>query len=277
MFRSIAWLFVLLLAVSTIASCAPQAPAALPTPETGQSPGVDGTPLPVASATPETDKQVPGGLVPSKAYINAVALVEPEREGAPWTLHIEGDLADGCTRIAEVRQNWSGDALVVEIIATRPAGMVCTQALVPFTREVTLDTAGLADGTYTVQVGEYELPLTIGANATPTAPASKSAGDLLIRPAVVEDVEILDRGDPSAIRVMVSGYYPDGCTKFHGTTQAVDGARIVLAVETKRPRDAMCTMAIVPYTETVTVDVSGLAPGAYTLDVNGLTRELTLP
>ena len=277
MFRSIAWLFVFLLAVLTMASCAPQAPAALPAPEPRQSPEVEGTPVPVTSATPETDRDAPGGLVPSRAYVNAVALVEPTRDGAPWTLQIEGDLADGCTRIAEVRQNWSGETLVVEIIAVRPSGVACTEALVPFTREVALDTAGLPDGTYTVQVGEHELPLTIGASAIPTAPSKRPAGDLLIRPAVVEDVEILDSGDPTQLCLMVSGYYPDGCTTFHGTTMSVDGARIVLTVETERPRDAMCTMAIVPYAETVTVDVSGLAPGAYTLEVNGLTQELTLP
>lgn len=276
MFRSIAWLFLVLLVLLTVASCAPQSPAALPTPETGQSPEAEGTPMPVASATPEVDKEVPGGLVPSKAYINAIALVEPKREGAPWTLQIEGDLADGCTKISEVRQYLWGDALVVEVSAARPAGMVCTQALVPFTSEIALDTSDLPDGSYTVQVGEWELPLTIGVSVVPTAPASKPAGDLLIRPAVVEDIEILD-SDPAELRVMVSGYYPDGCTKFHGTTQAVDDMRIVLTVETERPRDAMCTMAIVPYTETVTVDVSGLAPGAYTLDVNGQIRELTLP
>ncbi len=277
MSRSMTLFFALLLVILTIASCAPQAPAAVPTPETGQSPEVEGTPLPVASATPEVDKEVPGGLVPSKAYVNAAALVEPKREGAPWTLQVEGDLADGCTKISEVRQNWSGDALTVEIIAVSPSGMLCTEALVPFTREIALDTAGLPDGSYIVVVGEHEFPLAIGASAAPATPVSKPAGDLLIRPAVVEDVEILGSSDPLGLRVMVSGYYPDGCTSFHGTTQAVDGARIVLTVETERPRDAMCTMAIVPYSETVTVDVSGLRPGTYTLEVNGLTRELTLP
>lgn len=277
MFRSIVWLFVLLASVLLIASCAPQAPAALPTPETQQSPTAEGTPAPVASATPETDKDAPARLVPSRAYVNGVSLVEPERPGAPWMLQIEGDLADGCTRVSEIRQYRWGDALVVEVVAVRPEGMICTQALVPFTSEIALDTADLPDGSYIIQVGEWELPLTIGASATPTKSTSKPAGDLLIRPAVVEDVEILDSDDPAALRVMVSGYYPDGCTKFHGTTQSVDDMRIVLTVETERPRGAMCTQAIVPYTETVTVDVSGLAPGTYTLDVNGLTRELTLP
>lgn len=275
MFRCNVWMVLLLLAVLTIMSCAPQPPAALPTPETQQSPEVEGTPAPASSATPETDKDADEGLVQSRAYINSATLLEPERAGAPWRLQIEGDLADGCTRISEIRQYRWGDALVVEVIAERPEDMTCTQALVPFTSEIVLETADLSDGSYTVQVGEWELPLTIGATAVPTKPVSKPVGDLLIRPAVVEDMEILRSGD--GVQVMVSGYYPDGCTKFHGTTQSVDDMRIVLTVETERPRDAMCTMAIVPYTETVTVDVSGLAPGVYTLDVNGLTGELTLP
>ncbi|MHB1317598.1 MAG: hypothetical protein ACYCYF_03160, partial [Anaerolineae bacterium] len=216
--------------------------------------------------------------VKGQAYVNSATVSEPMRDGDPYVLNVSGDLPDGCTTIAEVTQKRTASGLRVVLVTTRPGEAFCTQALVPFEREIALETDGMPDGEYKVTVGEFELSLVLGAPETSAVPASGALGNLLLRPAVVEDVQVTVReADPVRVSVSVTGYYPDGCTTFHGVTQSVVDTRIMLTVTTERPRDAMCTQAIVPYSETVEVDTEGIPSGTYTLEVNGLEQEITLP
>jgi hypothetical protein len=160
----------------------------------------------------------------------------------------------------------------------RPRDMMCTQALVPFTRSIELDTTGMPDGAYTVVVGGTKVPLIVASMATPVAPASGTLGNLLERAAPIDSVEVsIVSFDPIRIDITISGYLADGCTKLGDISQAVDGRRITVTVNTVRPRDAICTQAIVPFSQTVALSTSALAPGAYTLAVNDLEHELTLP
>ena len=39
----------------------------------------------------------------------------------------------------------------------------------------------------------------------------------------------------------------------------------------------MCTMAIVEFDKEIVLDVSGLAPGTYTVNVNGVEETIVLP
>lgn len=109
-----------------------------------------------------------------------------------------------------------------------------------------------------------------------TAPSPESKQ--LIRLAGVERIEIVIlESFPVQVRVVVYGWLSDGCTKLHGFDQKTEGTVIAMRVLTTRPRDAICTQAIKRFQETYPVETEGLAPGIYTLDVNGKSKKITLP
>ena len=66
----------------------------------------------------------------------------------------------------------------------------------------------------------------------------------------------------------LTGNYPDGCSTLGGSETTVAGNTISVAVYADSPPDAMCTSVLVPFEETVALDLSGVAPGEYTVVVN---------
>lgn len=76
-------------------------------------------------------------------------------------LKIQGNLKDGCTYLNDTVQKRVGTRFNVSV-TTRTEGDLCTQALVPFERNVNLDVKDLPAGTYFVDVnGEslsFEIP-----------------------------------------------------------------------------------------------------------------------
>lgn len=100
----------------------------------------------------------------------------------------------------------------------------------------------------------------------------------IIRLAGVERIEpVVLESQPVQVRVLVHGWLPDGCTSFHGFDQETDGRVIKMRILTTRPADVMCTQQIKRFQETYPVETEGLAPGTYTLDVNGKSERITLP
>lgn len=97
--------------------------------------------------------------------------------------------------------------------------------------------------------------------------------------AIVEDVEIMIlESFPVQARAVASGYLPDGCTKIDeaNTTIERNGNVFNVSIRTIRPRDAICTEAIVPFEQTVNLDVYGLDKGTYTVNVNGIEKTFEL-
>lgn len=114
----------------------------------------------------------------------------------------------------------------------------------------------------------------------PTAAQAQTDAEpeAIIRQAGVERIEpIILESYPVQVRVVVYGWLSDGCTKLHGFDQKIEGKVISMRVLTTRPRDAMCTQAIKRFQETYPVDTGSLAPGTYTLTVNGKSKQITLP
>lgn len=68
------------------------------------------------------------------------------------TVIAHGNLSDGCTRISGVEQKREGSVFRVTVMTTRPADIMCTQALVPFRRSIPLNIVGLPAGIYSVEV-----------------------------------------------------------------------------------------------------------------------------
>jgi inhibitor of cysteine peptidase len=96
--------------------------------------------------------------------------------------------------------------------------------------------------------------------------------------APVEEIQILMMESfPIQVAVLVEGYLPDGCTEIDEINQTFNDETNTFSVEitTVRPTDAVCTEAIVPFEERVSLDVRGLPAGTYTVDVNGVADTFT--
>lgn len=97
--------------------------------------------------------------------------------------------------------------------------------------------------------------------------------------AIVEDVEIMIlESFPVQARAVASGYLPDGCTHIDeaNTTVERNGNVFNVSLRTIRPMDAICTEAIVPFEQTINLDVYGLDKGTYTVNVNGIEKTFEL-
>jgi len=104
--------------------------------------------------------------------------------------------------------------------------------------------------------------------------------------AVVEAVEvILLESFPLQAQAKVYGYLPDGCTELHDISVQQEGGTFTLTLTTRRPiGDIACTEALVPFEETLSLDIEGLSAGNYqvvaqdqeavfTLDVDNVPQQ----
>lgn len=118
---------------------------------------------------------------------------------------------------------------------------------------------------------------------TPTPASDTGAGEEPATPsgsstAVVEniDIQILE-SFPVQVRAVISGYLPDGCTTITGIEAVNEGNTFHIYITTERPPDAMCTMALVPFEETVPLQTAELPGGTYTVVANDLSVNFELP
>jgi hypothetical protein len=93
----------------------------------------------------------------------------------------------------------------------------------------------------------------------------------------VESIDILLlESFPVQVRVVARGNHPDGCTSIESVDQTRDERAFLVTIATFRPPDAICTQEIVPFEETIALDVLGLPAGAYSVDVNGISGTFEL-
>jgi inhibitor of cysteine peptidase len=102
-------------------------------------------------------------------------------------------------------------------------------------------------------------------------------GEVVVRNANVDEIEIVIlETDPVQVRVIAKGNFPDGCTTIgKAETKRTDNVFDV-SIKTRRPKDSICTEALVPFEETVSLDVLNLSKGTYTVNVNGISKTFTL-
>ena len=90
------------------------------------------------------------------------------------------------------------------------------------------------------------------------------------------DVLILE-SFPVQVRVQVSGYFTDGCVELVDITVEREGDGFILTLNTQRPAgDVACTQALVPFEESVMLDVVGLPAGTYTVAAGNMRSEFVL-
>jgi hypothetical protein len=118
-----------------------------------------------------------------------------------------------------------------------------------------------------------------GPTPEPTStPVEGPSGEEIIRgTATVEsiDIQILE-SFPVQVRVVARGFLADGCTTVGEINQELVDNTFMVTIGTERPADAVCTQALVPFEETIDLEVRGLPAGTYTVDVNGVTSTFSL-
>ncbi len=180
---------------------------------------------------------------------------------------VSGNLPDGCTTLHEITVERDGEAFILTLTTQRPTGDVfCTQALVPFEETVDLEIRGLDAGTYTVIAQEEQTTFRLDVDN--------------VIPDEVEDAEFEFGADarveglsvnimeayPIQISVVLEGYLPDGCTEIEEITSNRDQQTFSVEIVTRRPTgDVMCTQQIVPFEETLNLEVENLPAGEYTV------------
>jgi inhibitor of cysteine peptidase len=93
---------------------------------------------------------------------------------------------------------------------------------------------------------------------------------------VIENVDaLLLESFPVQINLHVTGYQPDGCDYPVQVSQSREGNSVTVTVYRELPPDILCTMQLVPYDETISLDGS-FEPGEYTIDVNGTVITVTI-
>lgn len=126
----------------------------------------------------------------------------------------------------------------------------------------------------TDEVAQSTAPAATAIPDTPTAtPLSEPQYGL----ANVESLEIVSgESVPEEVQVRLRGLLPNGCTQIDEIIQQQEGDVFTLAVTTVQEPDLECTEALVPFDETISLDVSGLEAGSYSVRVNDLEGSFNL-
>lgn len=95
---------------------------------------------------------VSGEMTSGIAVVDSIEVMMMESFPLQALARIKGHLPDGCTVIGRIDQFIEGDLLRVSVETERPTGEMCTEALVPYEKEIALDILGLPAGEYTVDI-----------------------------------------------------------------------------------------------------------------------------
>ena len=113
--------------------------------------------------------------------------------------------------------------------------------------------------------------------ATPTPVPTPGEDTVIIGTAAVEQIDILLlESFPVQVQVVALGNLPDGCTRIGEITQEQVGNEFRVNIATVRPEHALCPQALVPFEQTVALEVVGLPAGTYEVNVNGVTGSFEL-
>jgi hypothetical protein len=191
---------------------------------------------------------------------------------------IKGNLPDGCTALDGINVERQGQNFDLTLVTRRQTGdIACTEALVPFEEVVELDSENLEAGIYSVIAQNQEATFRLDVEDDPPQMGEKP--DLAYGTDAVVEAMSLDmmKTFPVQISVTLEGYLPDGCTEIHQVRSSLDNQTFTIDIITQRPAgDVACIMVIVPFTESIYLDVKDLPAGDYTVRHGEFTETFTL-
>ena len=80
---------------------------------------------------------------------------------------------------------------------------------------------------------------------------------------------------PLQVHAIIKGDLPDGCTTIQRHEVKSEGNTFTIKIFTQRPKDAICTQALVPFEYVVPLDVYGLPAGKYIAKANDAVAEFS--
>lgn len=106
--------------------------------------------------------------------------------------------------------------------------------------------------------------------ASTTEVGGESSGSLAF-----VDVVVVETQDEH-FYARVEGHYPDACSRVSKVDQTFDGSTFKIELYVDRPEDMMCAQMLTPFTVRLLLEVGGVAPGDYTVQVNERSDTYTL-
>lgn len=210
------------------------------------------------------------------AIIESLEVILLESFPVQAQVKVIGNLRNGCEELFEVEVEKVDMEFILTLTTRHPTGdIACTEALVPFEEVVRLEIEGLEAGTYSVIAQDQEATFELSVDNVNPGPASDKyeyGSD-----AVLESMSLnIMESFPIQVSVSLSGYLPNGCIKLEQINVLHDEDAFYIKIITKNPSsDVSCTTAIVPFEETVTLDVRGLPAGEYTVQCNEFSEVFT--
>ena len=129
----------------------------------------------------------------------------------------------------------------------------------------------------TIITDDPNAPVSSDDPVQPTPEPTLIEGEMIAGLAVVEGFEVLIlESFPVQIQIVARGGLPDGCTTIDEISTTRDGNTFKVTITTIRPADAICTESIVPFEESISLDVVGLLAGTYPVNVNNAGGSFTL-
>ncbi|MCB8923519.1 MAG: hypothetical protein H6662_18180 [Ardenticatenaceae bacterium] len=125
-----------------------------------------------------------------------------------------------------------------------------------------------------------ETPTPIPATHTPLpAPSATPApsGETVRGQATIDSIQVeMLESFPIQVNVIARGELPDSCTQIDEIVQQRNDTTFRIIITTIRPGDAVCTADVVPFSETIPLDVEGLDAGTYDVNAGDPSGTFTL-
>ncbi len=100
----------------------------------------------------------------------------------------------------------------------------------------------------------------------PVDDPTPTSGGVVTGEALVESIEVaILESFPVQVSATLNGNHPNGCTTIRESQVEMDGSTFRITLLSEQPTGVACTEALVPFSETVSLDVLGLPAGDYTV------------
>ena len=120
-----------------------------------------------APGVPPAEVGGDGEVIIKQAPVDSVELLLMESFPMQMRALVRGDLPDGCTEISHSGQTTEGNVIRIDLFTRRPAGAICTQALVRYEENILVDILGLPAGDYVVSVNGVEASFSLDVDNVP--------------------------------------------------------------------------------------------------------------
>jgi hypothetical protein len=228
-------------------------------------------PLELPAATPSP--------YPEPASGDALALTVEHAEvvvgvGSPIPVDvvITGTLPDTCTQIASIDQFLEPFEVRTTVNTYTPGLNDCIIDPIPFRVAMPINTINLPAGEYTVTVND-------SVTTTFTMPIQQAAAPADLRELPVSHVSVdVGVGSPIPVDAFVSGEWPDLCAQLAEIRQQIEGnAFEITLLATAADPDCPPDYLGLPFRIAIPINVVELPEGDYTVTVNGVTAQFTVP